>query len=134
MTIAERVLQICETNEPNMTKFANAIGVSPAYISKLKNHPDLVPSDKFITLVAIAYGVNEEWIKTGEGEMMRNLTQEEEIAMWINRMNFKAIEGDKQAAMKQDLINALTKITDDSTWEALSKIVDAFVEDKKKSK
>lgn len=52
-----------------MSAFARAIGVSPAYISKLKNCPDRVPSDRTISDICREFGVSEVWLRTGEGEM-----------------------------------------------------------------
>lgn len=131
MTIAERILKICEMNEKNMSKFAERTGVTPAYISKLKNNVDAIPSDRFVTSVCMAYRVNEEWIKTGEGEMYRELTQEEELAEWIGRMQFDAIRGDKAAIFKQKLIASLSRINDDSVWESLYKMISALADNDK---
>ena len=52
-----------------MSKFARELGVTPAYISKLKNNPALIPSDRTIDDICRIFRVREEWLRTGEGNM-----------------------------------------------------------------
>lgn len=69
-SIANRIIEVCNAKaNGNMSAFARAIGVSPAYISKLKNCPDRVPSDRTISDICREFGVSEVWLRTGEGEM-----------------------------------------------------------------
>ena len=68
-TIATRILQVVEENGGNMSDFARSIDVTPAYISKLKNKPDSVPSTDVIKRICDKYNVREQWIRTGEGPM-----------------------------------------------------------------
>lgn len=123
MTIAERILAVCRDNEKNMTAFAEKTNVTPAYISKLKNNPDAVPSDRFIVDVCRQYRINEYWLRTGEGEMLIPRTQEEEIIDWIGRMQMKAVSGSRVDALKQRLILALSHIENDETWEDLYRVI-----------
>lgn len=51
-------------------EFAQRIGVSQAYISKLiKDKSEKIPSDSLIKLICKEFNVNENWFRTGEGEM-----------------------------------------------------------------
>ena len=68
-TIATRIMQVVEENGGNMSDFARNIEVTPAYISKLKNKPDSVPSTDVIKRICDKYNVREQWIRTGEGPM-----------------------------------------------------------------
>lgn len=68
-TIAKRIMQVVEENGGNMSDFARSIDVTPAYISKLKNKPDSVPSTDVIKRICDKYNVREQWIRTGEGPM-----------------------------------------------------------------
>lgn len=68
-TIAERILKLVETcAKGNMSTFARAVNVSPAYISKLKLHPELVPTDRVLDDICAAYNVNKDWLLTGTGD------------------------------------------------------------------
>ena len=83
-TIATRILQVVEENGGNMSDFARNIEVTPAYISKLKNKPDSVPSTDVIKRICDKYNVREQWIRTGEGPM--KLPEPEENLDYINRL------------------------------------------------
>lgn len=69
-TIATRIIDVCnEKTGGNMSKFAREIGVTPAYISKLKNDPTRIPSDRTIDDICRVFQVREEWLRTGAGSM-----------------------------------------------------------------
>lgn len=75
-TIATRIIEVCVAKtDGNMSKFAREIGVTPAYISKLKNDPTRVPSDRTIDDICRVFRVREEWLRTGEGGMDIATTQ-----------------------------------------------------------
>lgn len=54
----------------NMTQasFAERISVTPTAVSKIESGQNKA-SDQTITLIVREFGVNEEWLRTGEGEM-----------------------------------------------------------------
>ena len=59
-TIAERIIEVVNLNGGNMSAFARRINVTPAYISKLKNDPTRIPSDRTILDICNEFGINEE--------------------------------------------------------------------------
>lgn len=67
-TIGERIDLLIKQKEKNRSKFAERIGVTPAYVTMLiagKNEP----SDLVITAICREFRVSEEWLRTGAGEM-----------------------------------------------------------------
>lgn len=67
-TIGERIDFLIKEKEKNRSRFAERVGVSPAYITMLiggKNEP----SDLVITSICREYRVSEEWLRHGTGEM-----------------------------------------------------------------
>ena len=67
-TIGERIDLLIKQKEKNRSKFAERIGVTPAYVTMLiagKNEP----SDLVITAICREFRVNEEWLRTGAGDM-----------------------------------------------------------------
>lgn len=67
-TIGERIDLLIKQKEKNRSKFAERIGVTPAYVTMLiagKNEP----SDLVITAICREFRVNEEWLRNGAGEM-----------------------------------------------------------------
>lgn len=68
-TIATRIMELVEMNGGNMSDFARSIDVTPAYISKLKNKPESVPSTDVINKICARHNVREAWLRNGEGPM-----------------------------------------------------------------
>jgi len=85
-TIATRIIDVCEKRaDGNMSAFARAIGVTPAYISKLKNEPDRMPSDRTIADICRVFSVREEWLRNGTGNMEEPVSREEEITHLVGQ-------------------------------------------------
>ena len=45
-----------------------------------------VPSDRTITDICREYNVNEDWLRTGNGEMFKSRTREQEIGAFVNEV------------------------------------------------
>ena len=58
-------------------------------------------------------GVNEQWLRTGEGEMFSPQTRNEELAIF-----FGTILKDTDESYKKRLLYALSKL-DESQWQVL---------------
>jgi transcriptional regulator with XRE-family HTH domain len=50
------------------TDFSKAIYVSNGYTAEIENG-HRVANDRIIHLICLTFGVNEQWLKTGKGEM-----------------------------------------------------------------
>ena len=59
-------------------QFGKAIGVSRAAISKIEVGTNNV-SDRTISTIVREFGVNEEWLRTGKGEMFIQRDNAEEL-------------------------------------------------------
>ena len=59
-------------------QFADRINLSRNYLWMLENG-SRTPSDRTISDICREFGVNERWLRTGEGEMLMHLSREEEI-------------------------------------------------------
>ena len=124
----ERVKQIRDHFDLSRAAFGERLGVSGDVINNIER--GRVPmKELLISHLCDEYRVNEEWLRTGEGEMFIPMTQEEEIAEWVGRMQFNAAKGSKVDAMKQRLILALSHIDNDETWNDLYKIIKEVAKD-----
>lgn len=81
-TIAERILEIVEDNGGNMSSFARRIDLTPAYISKLKNEPNRIPSERTIADICKEFNVNPKWLR--EGKLPKYLPDADEETAYIN--------------------------------------------------
>ena len=75
-TISQRIIKIVNALGGNKSEFARKINLTPAYISKLDKKPDMVPSDRTITDICREFNVSEHWLRTGEGDMFIQLSED----------------------------------------------------------
>lgn len=64
----DRIREVREYFGLSMEKFGSRIGIGKASISLLESGKNN-PSVQTITLICREFGVNEQWLRTGEGEM-----------------------------------------------------------------
>lgn len=108
-SIASRIIEVCNAKaNGNMSAFAREIGVTPAYISKLKNAPDRIPSDRTINDICAKFGVNPVWLRTGEGDPYLPQSREGRITEVLNQ----AIQGPSTA--RDRLCRALARLPDEA--------------------
>ena len=99
--------------------FAKRIGLTKNFVSLIENgRRD--PSDRTINDVCREFGVNEEWLRTGKGNMYLELSKDEYIAEFIGR-----ILKDKEDSFKKRYVAMLSKLDEDG-WEALKKVAIAM--------
>jgi transcriptional regulator with XRE-family HTH domain len=68
MTISGRIRHIRKTLNMSQVEFAKAIYISNGYIAELECEHRRV-NDRIIHLISLTFGVNEKWLKTGDGDM-----------------------------------------------------------------
>jgi transcriptional regulator with XRE-family HTH domain len=106
------------------TEFAKTIRVSQGFVSQLCSGASS-PSDRTIELICQQYGVNEVWLRTGEGEPFQEKTREEEIM----RFAVQTVKGSNE--FRKALAAMLSRMTPDD-WENLERLYDMFTEEYKK--
>lgn len=66
----DRINQIRRKEGMSQRKFADRIGVSENYVWMMEKG-DRVPSDRTIADICREFGISEEWLRTGNGEMYK---------------------------------------------------------------
>lgn len=67
-TIGDRISLIIERNDLKKVQFAKKLNIDQSYVSRLiKGKGD--PSDRLIEDICEKFNVNENWLRSGEGEM-----------------------------------------------------------------
>ena len=87
MGIAARIIEVVDALGGNKSEFARQIDVTPAYISKLSKQPDECrPSNLVISRICKEFGVSEDWLINGDGEMFIPTTRSQEIADFVGNI------------------------------------------------
>lgn len=115
----ERLKEIRKSNPNGKTQetFANYLEISKENISSYESGRRN-PSDAFIKLVCGKCNVNEDWLRTGNGEMFMSETKDEQISKMLADV-MKSEDGN----FKKKLISALAQLDKDG-WDKLEEFVD----------
>lgn len=72
-----------------------------------------IPSDSAIALICEKCNVNENWLRTGNGEMLKKVSRNDYLANW-----FGTVLQEPDKSFKKRFLNLLSRL-DESEWEAM---------------
>lgn len=122
----ERIKELRKALGLTQQKFADGMGVKRNTIAQYESGRN-EPLDAVIALICRTYGVNETWLRTGEGEMFQPKSRNEELFEFAA----KVAEGDPKSIQAQ-LLAVMARLTD-AQWEVLAQVAREFVEETKKA-
>lgn len=120
-TFSDRLNYLLESTGKKKTELAKLLSVSDAAIWKLCNGKSN-PSKQTITMISERFGVNENWLLTGEGEMQAPKSKEAELAE-ITAQLFKKSQTDEQT---YNFIMQLSEILLDMNEAQMQLVFDAI--------
>ena len=124
-TINDRIAEVVKASGKTKTAFADSLGVSQQYISKLEKTG--TPSDRTLRDICEKYNVNEFWLRTGEGEMFRQKSRAQEIA------DFAASLYENPTSFQAKLVTVLAKLDYDQ-WKLLEAKAQELFDEMQKEK
>lgn len=113
----------------NQSDFGNKIGVKQGTVAGYESGAR-TPLDAVVSSICREFDVNEEWLRTGEGEMFEQMTEQQKLLKYTG-MLLK----DKDSA----IVNAIQSFIvtyeqlDDTSKTTLEKIAQQFIDNLKKS-
>lgn len=111
-----RVRKVFKEESKTQTALAKDLNVTPAYIWKLLNRDDALPSDRLINDICEKYKIRKEWLTEGKGDMKAPIDRNDEIAR-LSADLFKSESG----SFKERLLFALATL-DENEWQVLEDI------------
>ena len=112
-----RIAEIRKKASMTQEQFAQKMGISANYVNLIENGKKN-PGDRLISDICREFNVNEEWLRTGNGEMLKRRSKSQEIESFVNDIMDLPDEN-----FKKRFISALTKLNEDD-WAVLMKIAD----------
>ena len=120
----ERLKKLRKALDLTQQEFADRIGSKRNTIAKYETDTN-VPSSAVISLICREFSVNEDWLRTGQGEMFVEQTRDEQIATFIGK-----IQAGNDDSFKKRFISMLSAL-DESEWAVLEKMVIMLHDNKK---
>lgn len=105
-------------------KFGEPIGMTDSELKNIEYGYTELKENK-IALICARYDVNENWLRTGEGEPIRQKTWQEEIAKYVGEVLTSQGAG---AELQQMILEFFSKIPQDM-WEELGEKAREVLED-----
>lgn len=123
---SERIRKVIDSLGIKKTAFAERLNVSQAFVSQLCSGTSN-PSDRTISDICREFNVSEEWLRTGEGEMFKPRSRNEELYEFLHK-----VENSDPGSLQAQLLTVMARLTDEQ-WEVLAQVAHEFVKETKKA-
>lgn len=118
--INTRIAEVIRASGLTKTAFAERINVSQPHISRVASGGS-APSDRTIVDICREFGVSEQWLRTGEGEMFLRLSREEEITKFA-----MSVIRDPDSEFQRRLLSAMARL-EPAQWKLMEQMLDDLI-------
>lgn len=109
----ERIKELRKYLGLTQAEFGEKIAMRQTGVAWLESG-DRKITDRVITTICAVFGVDEIWLRTGEGEMFQTPTRDEQITDFVGKTLF----GDDDNDFAKQLLSILAAL-DDNGWKTL---------------
>lgn len=110
-----RIAEVRKAVNLTQEKFAAQLGLSRNFLWMIEKG-DRVPSDRTIADICREFNVNENWLRTGEGEMFN--PQDEKLAAFVG-----SLVADDSEPFKRRMVELLADLTPEE-WKLLERMAE----------
>lgn len=121
----ERIKELRKALGLTQQEFADKIGVKRNSLANYETGRN-TPLDAIVVSICREFNANEEWLRTGEGDMFLQRSREEELAAFFGDVLSGAPD------FKRRLISVLSRLSVEQ-WEMLEDMANQLVEEMKKA-
>ena len=115
-----RIREVRKSAKLSQEEFGKVLDLSRQYITLVETG-ERIPSDRTIRDICREFGVNETWLRTGEGPMTAEKSRAQEIAELA-----KSLMADRPESFRSALVTALLRFDPNGPeWEVLERIYDS---------
>ncbi len=126
----DRIKLLRKELELTQEKFSERLGIKRNTIAKYETGIN-EPTNAVISLICREFNVNEQWLRTGEGEMFRVLPEEDELSIYIEDL-LMGTEDSVHKAIKAFLL-AYGRMNDPSK-KVMNELIDNWLEEMQKGR
>lgn len=117
----QRIRELRKTLGLTQTEFGKRLGIKQTTVAGYETG-GRTPIDAVVSLICRQFQVNEQWLRTGEGEMFTSRTREEEISCFV-----EAVLAEESDSFKKRFIELLAKL-EESDWKVLERMARQLAE------
>lgn len=117
----ERIKELRKALGLTQQEFANRVGVKRNTIAQYETGRN-PPIDAVVASICREFGVREEWLRTGEEPMMREVSASKKIAAFLGDLM-----REEDGSFKRQLIEMLAEMTPDE-WELMERMARRLTE------
>ena len=120
MSVGSRIKELRNSLDLTQQKFADRLGIQRGAIANYELERN-VPIDAVISLICREFNVREAWLRDGTGEMLEQLTEDEDRSRFFGGLS-------KESASPEVLafIDALRKSSDSTIRAALEFVCNVY--------
>lgn len=115
----DRIKKIRKELDLTQQGFADRIGIKRNTVASYETGKSNL-SDGAVALICREFNVNEEWLRTGKGDMFIEQSRDDQIAAFVGDLL-----RDEEDSFKRRLISGLAAL-DDTGWDELEKFLDGI--------
>lgn len=116
MTVGDRVKTIRKELMLNQTQFAEKIGISQRALSSIERETTNL-TERNTREICRVFNVNEQWLRTGEGEMFLEPSEDEQLAEFVGE-----ILAGRPDDLRRAFLVAMAQL-DENGWDSLASFV-----------
>lgn len=116
MTIGNRIRTVRKTLGLNQTQFAEKIGISQRALSSIERETTNL-TERNTREICRVFNVNEQWLRTGEGEMLVEPSEDEQLAQFVGE-----ILAGRPDDLRRAFLVAMAQL-DENGWNSLASFV-----------
>lgn len=115
----ERLKKLRKSLDLTQQEFADRIGIKRNSFANYETGRN-TPIDAIIVSICKEFNVNENWLRTGEGDMFIELSYSDEIAQFVGQLMTE-----EDDSFKKRLISGLATL-DENGWKVLEDFLDSI--------
>jgi bacteriophage CI repressor helix-turn-helix domain len=119
----DRLKELRKALHLTQQKLADKLGVKQNTIAQYEMGRN-EPSDAVIVSICREFGVSEDWLRNGNGDMFIPMTRDEEIASFIG-----SVQADVDDTFKKRFISALAKLSTEE-WKAIEHLMENMISER----
>lgn len=123
-TVENRIRELRKALGLTQSAFGSRLGVKGNTIANYESNLR-APSDAIIFSICREFDVNEDWLRTGSGDMFITKTRSQEIVDFMSELM-----NDPDDSFKRRFIESIAQLSEDE-WKVIEQIIDRLLAEQK---